>query len=405
MSRIHNTDLIRFCWGALRGFPSRTLLMLLAMSIGVSSVIILTSLGEGARRYVINEFASLGTNLLIIFPGRSETAGISASTLMGETPRDLTLEDAQALTRNREVRRIAPINIGSANINHGGRSREAVILGTNHELLALRHWELARGRFLPKTDLDRATPVTIIGSKIRDELFGTKQALGEWLRIGDRRFRVIGILGSEGRSIGVDVQDTVIVDSASAQQMFNTASLFRILVEVKSREAMEPVKAFAIDTLQQRHQGEKDVTVVTQDAVLETFDTILSRLTYAVGGIAAISLAVAGILIMNVMLVAVSQRTAEIGLLKALGATPNQIISLILTEAVMLSALGAVLGVVLGELGSLIMREIFPTLPAYAPSWAITAAISVALLTGLVFSLLPARQAARLDPVQALLKH
>lgn len=405
MSRLHNTDLIRFCWGALRGFPSRTLLMLLAMSIGVSSVIILTSLGEGARRYVISEFASLGTNLLIIFPGRSETAGISASTLMGETPRDLTLEDAQALTRNREVRRIAPINIGSADVSHGGRSREAVILGTNHELLALRHWELARGRFLPKTDLDRATPVTIIGRKIRDELFGAKQALGEWLRIGDRRFRVIGILGSEGRSIGVDVQDTVIVDIASAQQMFNTSSLFRILIEVKSREAMEPVKQFAINTLQRRHQGEKDVTVVTQDAVLETFDTILSRLTYAVGGIAAISLAVAGILIMNVMLVAVSQRTAEIGLLKALGATPHQIISLILIEAVMLSALGATLGVALGELGSLVIRETFPTLPAYAPSWAIIAAISVALLTGLIFSLLPARQAAQLDPVQALLKH
>lgn len=405
MSRINNSDLIRFCWGALRGFPSRTLLMLLAMSIGVSSVIILTSLGEGARRYVINEFASLGTNLLIVFPGRSETAGISASTMMGETPRDLTLEDAQALTRNREVSRIAPINIGSADISHGNRSREAVILGTSHELLALRHWQLARGRFLPKTDLDRATPVTIIGQKIRDELFGAKQALGEWLRIGDRRFRVIGVLGSEGRSIGVDVQDTVIVDIASAQQMFNTSSLFRILIEVKSREAMEPVKQFVIDRLQQRHQGEKDVTVVTQDAVLETFDKILSRLTYAVGGIAAISLAVAGILIMNVMLVAVSQRTSEIGLLKALGATPNQIIRLILTEAMMLSALGAMLGVALGELGSLLIREAFPTLPAYAPSWALIAAVSVALITGLIFSLLPARQAARLDPVQALLKH
>ena len=405
MSRVRNTDLIRFCWGALRGFPSRTLLMLLAMSIGVSSVIILTSLGEGARRYVIGEFASLGTNLLIIFPGRSETAGINPGTMMGETPRDLTLDDALALTRNRNVRRMAPINVGSADISHGSRSREAVVLGTSHDLLAVRHWELDQGHFLPQNDLDRATPVTVIGGKIRDELFGAERALGKWIRIGDRRFRVIGIMGSEGHSIGVDVQETIIVPIASAQQMFNTSSLFRILVEVKSRDAMESVKAFVINTLQHRHQGEKDVTVITQDAVLATFDRILSALTYAVGGIAAISLAVAGILIMNVMLVAVSQRTSEIGLLKALGASPNQIIGLILTEAVMLSALGAAIGLALGELGSLLIRKAFPILPAYAPGWALITALSVALITGLLFSLLPARRAAQLDPVQALLRH
>lgn len=404
MSRLRNVDLIRFCWGALRGFPTRTLLMLLAMAIGVSSVIILTSLGEGARRYVVSEFASLGTNLLIVFPGRSETAGITPGTMMGETPRDLTLDDAQALTRNRSVRRIAPLNVGSADVSRGSRSREAVILGASHELLAVRHWEVDQGHFLPEGDLDRANSVTVIGSNIRDELFGSDRALGEWIRIGDRRFRVIGIMGSEGHSIGVDVQDTIFIPVASAQQMFNTSSLFRILIEVKNREAMESVKQFTIDTLQHRHQGEKDVTVITQDAVLATFDRILSALTYAVGGIAAISLAVAGILIMNVMLVAVSQRTAEIGLLKALGASPNQIIGLILTEAVMLSAFGATIGLVLGEFGSMMIREAFPILPAHAPSWALITALSVALITGLLFSLLPARRAAHLDPVQALLR-
>jgi putative ABC transport system permease protein len=211
-------------------------------------------------------------------------------------------------------------------------------------------------------------------------------------------------MGSEGRSIGVDVQETIIVPVASAQQMFNTSSLFRILVEAKSRESIEPVKKFVINTLQQRHQGEKDVTVITQDAVLETFDRILGALTYAVGGIAAISLAVAGILIMNVMLVAVSQRTSEIGLLKALGASPRQIIILILTEAVLLSALGAGVGLLLGQLGSLVIRQAFPILPAYAPLWAIVTALAVALLSGLIFSLMPARRAAQLDPVLALSK-
>jgi putative ABC transport system permease protein len=401
---LHSTDVARFSWGALRGYPTRTLLMLLAMAIGVGSVVILTALGEGARRYVMGEFSSLGTNLLIVFPGRSETSGIDPSAMMGETTRDLTLDDARALLRSAKVRRIAPLNVGQAEAGWGGKSREVVVIGGSHELLGIRHWEMAQGSFLPKMELDRAAAVIVIGKKIRDELFGAERALGEWLRLGDRRFRVIGVMGSEGRSIGVDVQETVIIPVASAQQMFNTASLFRILVEAKSREAIEPVKQMIIDVLQKRHQGEKDVTVVTQDAVLATFDKILGALTYAVGGIAAVSLAVAGILIMNVMLVAISERTAEIGLLKALGASARQILLLFLAEALLLSALGGVCGLAVGELGCWLIREAFPILPAYAPIWIIAAVFVVALVTGLLFSLLPARRAARLDPVLALSK-
>jgi len=327
---MHNRDIGLFAWGALRGYPTRTLLMLIAMAIGVAAVVMLTALGEGARAYVANQFSSLGTNLIIVIPGRAETGGVSPSTMMGETPRDLTLDDATALTRSYKVRRIAA--------NRHGRSREVTVFGTTSELLDLRHWELAKGRFLPDTDIDLASPVCVIGMKVRDELFGAQPALGQWIRLGDRRFRVIGILKSEGRSIGVDVQDMVMIPVASAQQLFNTPSLFRILVEARTREAIEPVKQFIIDTLKDRHQGEEDVTVITQDAVLATFDRIFTALTYAVGGIAAISLMVAGILIMNVMLVAVSQRTAEIGLLKA--------------EAFLLSVLGASLGLLLGASGS-----------------------------------------------------
>ncbi len=396
------SDISRFAWTALRGYPTRTLLMLIATAIGVAAVIVLTSLGEGARRYVTDEFSSLGTNLLIVFPGRSETAGFNPTTMMGETPRDLTLDDALALTRSYSVRRIAPLNVGAADISWRNRQREVTVIGTTHEMLAIRHWELAQGDFLPATDLDLATPVCVIGGRIRSKLFGARRALGQWLRIGDRRFRVIGVMASEGRSIGVDVQETVMIPVASAQQLFNTPSLFRILVEARSRDAIQPVKRFIVDTLKARHQGEKDVTVVTQDAVLATFDRIFSALTYAVGGIAAISLMVAGILIMNVMLVAVSQRTAEIGLLKALGAAPRQIVTLIIAEAFLLSLLGATLGLLLGQATSAGIRQAFPVLPAQAPVWAVVTAVLVALTTGVLFSLLPARRAARLDPVLAL---
>lgn len=395
-------DIIGFSWGALTGYPTRTILMLMAMAIGVASVIMLTALGEGARRYVSNEFSSLGTNLVIVFPGYSETSGLNPIAMVGTTPRDLTLEDAQALTRNSNVRRIAPINVGSVNASFQGRSREVAIIGSNAELLNIRHWQLAQGHFLPPGDLDRATPVCVIGRNIKEQLFGTQAAVGQWIRLGDRRFRVIGIMASEGRSIGVDVQDTIIIPVASAQQLFNSASLFRILVEAKTRSAIESVKQSTIELLKERHQGKRDVTVITQDAVLVTFDRILGALTYAIGGIAAISLAVAGILIMNVMLVAVSQRRAEIGLLKALGAPQKQILHLILFEAIMLSTLGAGIGLLLGELGCFAIRQAFPDLPAYAPLWAVSTAVAVSLLAGLVFSLLPARQAARLDPVLAL---
>ena len=400
--RLHSRDAAVFAWGALRGYPARTGLMLLAMAIGVAAVVVLTALGEGARRYVIGEFSALGTNLLIVIPGRSETGGFSPSTLMGETPRDLTIADAEALTRSVNVRRVAPLNVGQSEVSWGGRSREVVIIGATHEYLAIRKWKLGQGQFLPAAKWDRAIPVAVIGGKIRREIFGPHRALGEWLRIGDRRYRVVGILASKGRSIGVDVEDLVIIPVASAQQLFNTPSLFRILVEARSREAIAPARRFVIETLQRRHQGVKDVTVITQDAVLATFDKILGALTYAVGGIAAISLAVAGILIMNVMLVAVSQRTAEIGLLKALGASRREITVLILTEAGLLSATGALGGLLLGLLGNVLIRRVLPVLPAQTPLWALLSAIGVAVLTGLLFSILPARRAARLDPVLAL---
>lgn len=399
---LRSLDIARFSWEALAGYPARTLLMLLAMAIGVASVVALTALGEGARGYVIDEFASLGTNMVIVFPGRSETGGVNPGAMFGETPRDLTLDDAQALTRNPRVRRVAPMNVGSVTVSHAARSRDVVMIGSTAELLHIRQWETDQGRFLPPMDLKEAMPVAVIGRKIRDELFGSSNALGEWLRIGDRRFRVIGIMGSVGRSIGVDVEETVIIPVGAAQQVLNTQSLFRVLVEARAREDIEAVRQFAEDTLQRRHQGEKDVTVVTQDAVLSTFDDILVALTLAIGGIAAISLAVAGILIMNVMLVAVSERTSEIGLLKAIGATPGQILALVLAEATLLSVLGATLGVAIGSGVSMLVRQAMPAVPAVAPPWVILLVIAVALFTGIVFSLLPARNAAKLDPVSAL---
>jgi putative ABC transport system permease protein len=397
-------DSFRFAGRAASGYPVRTLLMMLAMAIGVAAVVVLTSLGEGARRYVVGEFTSLGSNLLIVLPGRSETGGIAPGTLLGQTARDLTLDDALALLRVAGVDRIAPITVGVAEVSHRGLSREVSVVGTTADFVEVRRLGLGQGRFLAREDPRSAGSGCVLGALLRDELFGPEPALGRWVRIGDRRCRVVGVMAASGQGLGFDTDELVFVPVATAQSIFNTNSLFRILVEAKGREALVPTQARIEALLKERHEGELDVTVITQDAVLATFDRILQALTLAVAGIAAISLAVAGILVMNVMLVAVTQRTAEIGLLMALGASAGHIRLLFFTEAALLSLGGALLGLALGEGGSALLRQLYPALPAYAPLWATVAGVLIALVTGILFSVLPARRAAQLDPVLALAK-
>ncbi len=394
--------MLQLASGALLRRGARAGMILLAMAIGVAAVIVLTGLGEGARRFVSDEFSSLGTHLLIVIPGRVETTGAGATLIVGETPRDLTLDDARALGRSHAIEKYAPLVVGSASVSYLGLDREVPVLGSTAELLEVRNWKMARGRFLPAGDIDRAQPVAVIGAKIERELFAVTNALGKWLRVGDRRFRVIGVLSSEGRAIGIDVEELVIVPVASAQMLFNSASLFRILVQARSRDEMPAAKKFILATVARRHQGEEDITVITQDAVLKTFDTIFVALTMALGGIAAVSLLVAGILVMNVMLVAVSQRTEEIGLLKAIGARSQQVQRLFLTEALLLSFGGGLLGLVLGYGGAWFLGIVYPTLVFMPPWWAVAAAMVTAIFSGLFFGMLPARRAAKMDPVRAL---
>lgn len=395
-------DTLQFASGSLRGSPTRTLLMMLAMSIGVAAVVVLTALGEGARRYVVDQFSSLGTNLVIVLPGRTETAGIGPGLMSGQTPRDITLDDAQALLRSRAIKRIAPLTVGSATLSRGALNREVVVAGSTAAMLEVRHMSIGIGRFLPAGDIHESASVCVLGNQMKQELFGNEQAVGQWVRLGDRRFRVIGILASQGESMGMRTDELVIVPVASAQQLFNTSGLFRILIEAQNRDAVEQAKHDAEEIMVQRHSGERDVTVITQDAVLATFDRILTTLTMAVGGIAAISLAVAGVLIMNVMLIAVAQRVKEIGLLKALGAPGKQIRMLFFAEAALLSVIGSIAGLVLGYAGSMIIGQIYPSLPVSPPWWAVVAACATALGTGILFSVWPARRAAKLDPVAAL---
>ena len=404
MSKRHGLafeDAVRYASRSVGAARGRTVLMTLAMAIGVAAVVALTALGEGARNYVLGEFMSLGGNILTIFPGRNETTG-GRPPMTGATPRPLTLDDALSLTRSGLVRQVAPIVVGQSPVAFGNRSRDVTILGSTAAFRDIRHVDMQRGRFLPRGDPYAAPAVCVLGTKLAREIFGSIAPVGQLLRIGDRRFRVIGVMAAKGQSLGVDMDDVAVVPVAAAQALFNTESLFRVLVEAQGRESIPAAKRAVEAIIAARHEGENDVTVISLDSLLDTFDRILSILTLGVAGIAAISLAVAGILIMNVMLVSVSQRTREIGLLKALGATPRAIAQLFLVEAALLSLLGAAAGLVVAFAGIAIFGALVPSFPAQAPPWAIIAGAGTAVATGLAFGVLPARRAARLDPVAAL---
>jgi len=394
-------DTFSFSLKALTAYPTRTGLILLAMSIGVASVIILTSLGEGARQYVVGQFQMLGSHLLFVLPGRSETSG-GLPPLLGTSPRDLTIDDALALKRSHSVQYIAPVVVGAAPVSHASRNREVNVFGSSHELQKALELTLLNGQFLPDDNPRNAASICVLGEKLNQELFENKNSIGEWVRIGESRFRVIGILNKKGQSVGMDMSDAAIIPVASAQALFNVPSLFRIIVKAQSKDALNKAEQDVVNIIRQRHEGDNDITILRQDALIGTFDEILKTLTWSVAGIAAISLIVAGILIMNVMLVSVSQRKAEIGLLKALGTPTRQVMTLFLSEALLLSLAGGFLGLVLGLASTQMINYWIPDFPVQTPLWAITVALLVTIVTGLLFGSIPARQAAKLNPVLAL---
>jgi putative ABC transport system permease protein len=394
-------DLVGFSVRALRGHLLRTGLSLAGVAIGVASVVLLTSLGEGARLYVIGEFANLGTNLLIALPGKTETAGVTP--FVTGAPHDLTLEDAEAVARRvRSVRRLAPLTRGTAPASRGERRRDVTVAGTTADFFGVRNVALQTGSILPSGEAAREQRVCVIGSTVRRELFGAGNPLGEWLRLSDERFRVVGVLAPRGMSIGMDMDDMVYIPIGRAMKMFNQSGVFRLLIEVRSHDEIPAAEESVRRVLMERHDGEDDVTMLTQDSVLATFGRILALLTAALAGIAAISLTVAGIGIMNVMLVSVSERTREIGLLKAVGVTARQVVAVFLVEAALLSTAGGIVGLAVAFAGTGLLRGLYPNFPAQPPHWAVGAAVLVSISVGLAFGAAPARRAARLDPVVAL---
>jgi putative ABC transport system permease protein len=392
-------DVLRFAAAALFGHRLRSAMSLLGVAIGVAAVVALTALGEGARRYVTQQFADIGSNVLIVFPGKNETTGGMPG--LGGVPHDLTLEDALALRRNvPQVARVVPIVMGTETVAHGERRRQTAVAGTTREMQDVRGLSVARGQYLPAGERGEEA-VAVLGKTVAEELFPGTDPVGRIVRVGGWRLRVIGVTGPRGVQLGLDLDDVVTLPFGTAMRLLNRSSLFRLLIQARSPGETRAAQEKVVELLTDRH-GEEDITCVRQDAVASSFDSILAALTLVLAAIAAISLAVAGIGIMNVMLVSVSERTREVGLLKALGAGRGQILAVFLAEAVVLSTAGGLLGLLVGQLALRVLMLFYPDLSAEAPAWAVAAALAVSVVVGVVFGVAPARRATRLDPVAAL---
>jgi putative ABC transport system permease protein len=349
---------------------------------------------------VTDQFAALGSSLVVMLPGKNETTGIFPPS--GGAANDLTIDDARALRRAfPNLLALAPLSMGNETVAYRERRRQVMVIGATRDFRETHQLRVARGRFLPRGEMDRGGQQVVLGARLSEELFPGERALGRVVRIGDWRMRVIGVLESKGMRVGFNMDDMVIVPLATGMRMFNRTSLFRIVLKAHSHEEMDATCSRGLAILAERHD-EEDVTCITQESVVSSLSSILAVLTLALGGIAAISLSVAGIGIMNVMLVSVSERTEEVGVLKAVGARSAQILAVFLAEAILLAGFGGLLGLALGWGGIRILAWIYPAFPAATPLWAAAAALATSVVVGALFGVLPARRATRLDPVAAL---
>jgi len=396
---MRSIDLFRLSSGSIFSYRARSTLTALGIAVGIAAVVLLTSIGEGIHRFVLAEFTQFGTNLIGINPGKTTTQGTPLGIL--GTVRPLTLEDAQALERVPYAESVVPVMQGNAEVEGAGRTRRTTVLGVGSEFPKAFSYGVGIGRFLPADDSLSPRAFAVMGSKLHSELFGSRNPLGEKIRVGSEHYRVIGTMESKGQVLGFDLDDTVYIPAVRALELFNRDSLMEIDVVYAAGAPLDDVVEGITRILSARH-GSEDFTITTQQQMLDVLGSVLSVLTFAVGALGGISLFVGGVGILTIMTIAVRERTSEIGLLRALGAAQNQVLLLFLSEAVILSGIGGFVGLVLGAGGAQLLHFFVPALPVNTPWSYVVLAECVALLVGLVTGVLPAYRASHLDPVDSL---
>jgi putative ABC transport system permease protein len=396
---MHLLDLIRLTTSSFLAYRLRSFLTGLGIAIGITAVILLTSIGEGLHQFVLSEFSQFGTNIITVQPGKAQTQGTSVG-VFGSV-RQLTLDDAEALRHLPYVESVNPGLMGNAELRADGRTRRVTVFGEGREFASAFTMRVQSGGFWTDEDNEQARAQVVLGDKVWRELFPGKNPLGEFLRIGGQRYRVIGVMAPKGLILGLDMDDAVFVPAARAMELFNRPGLMEINVSYRAGVDADTVIKLITERMTARH-GRDDFTVISQEQALEVLGSVLEVITFAVAALGGISLLVGAVGILTIMTMAVSERTAEIGLLRALGARKQQVLVLFLGEAILLSALGGLFGLLLGSGIAQGLHALFPALPVHTPWLYVVLAEASAIVIGLAAGVAPALRAARLDPVEAL---
>jgi len=378
--------------------PLRSLLTLLGVAIGIAAVTLLTAIGEGLRSYVLESFSQFGTRIVAVHPGKTQTGGMGG--LLGSV-RPLTRADAEALRQLRHIEAVVPVIQGNADIKYRQLTRRSDVIGGGYQLADAWRFKLALGSFLPQARDGRSPPYAVLGAKLQRELFAGNSPLGELIRIGDTRFRVIGVMEEKGQMLGFDLDEVAYIPVDWAESLFNREGLMEIDV-VFNAGTTSAAMARRIKALLHERHGAEDFSITTQDDMLASLDRILGTLSIAIGALGGISLLVGAVGILTIMTTTVAERTAEIGLLRAIGASPRQVLGLFLAEATLLSLAGGLLGLLL--MGLLLggLHLALPKLPLTLQPAFIGGSLLLSAVIGILAGLAPAHQAAQLHPVDAL---
>ena len=377
----------------------RSFLTGLGIAIGIAAVILLTSIGEGLHQFVLAEFSQFGTNIITIQPGKTQTQGGNIGVI--GSVRQISLDDADALRHLPYVENVNPSVMGNAELRANGKTRRTTVFGEGKNFAKSFTMNVQSGTFWPDEDNEQARAFVVLGAKVRQELFSGQNPLGQYLRVGGQRYRVVGVMEPKGQILGMDLDDAVFIPAARAMELLNRPGLMEVQVSYRGGADVDAVIRLISERLKERH-GREDFTIISQEEALEVLGSVLDVLTFAVGALGGISLLVGAVGILTIMTMAVTERTAEIGLLRALGAQEKQVLMLFLGEAIMLSALGGVLGLIIGIGIAQGLHLLFPALPVHTPWLFAVLAELTAVSIGLAAGVAPALRAARLDPVEAL---